>query len=63
MPTELTTLPDEALATICTAHTEESCEARKILIARKALAYDEWCMEPSKCVGKGYCPRDSTCAD
>lgn len=25
--------------------------------------YGEWCRDPSACKGKGYCPKDPTCAD
>lgn len=25
--------------------------------------YGEWCRDPELCAGKGYCPRDPTCAD
>ena len=25
--------------------------------------YGEWCRDPTLCSGKGYCPRDPTCAD
>lgn len=43
--------------------TEEARAARLELLSRKALAYDQWCCEPWKCVGKGYCTRDPSCAD
>lgn len=25
--------------------------------------YKEWCRDPSLCDGKGYCPRNPSCAD
>ena len=25
--------------------------------------YREWCLDPSLCAGKDYCPRDPTCGD
>ncbi len=25
--------------------------------------YGEWCCDPKLCAGKGYCPRDPSCAD
>lgn len=26
-------------------------------------AYGEWCAQPALCAGRGYCPRDPSCAD
>lgn len=28
-----------------------------------APPYGEWCRDPAICAGKGYCPKDPSCAD
>ena len=49
------------------------CPERKMVLVRniwnkanqrdKLVAYPDHCIEPSRCAGKGYCPRDRSCVD
>jgi hypothetical protein len=36
---------------------------RKACQRDRLVAYPEHCMEPSRCAGKGYCPRAPSCVD
>jgi len=60
---DFTVVSNKQLAELCRLYKgySEAKEAKEELVKRKALAYAEMCLEPWKCVGKGFCPRDICC--
>src|SRR6185437_2655065 len=56
---------NEILACFCQQWpgTNEAHAAKAALVARRSLSYGSACLEPWKCINKGYCPRDPNCAD
>jgi hypothetical protein len=58
VPARSVVLPKEARAKIAGRQVYRKAEQRDRLVA-----YPEHCMEPSRCAGKGYCPREITCVD